>query len=221
MRIADVVVLITATGILVLGWLLLRDPRQLLQSFLTVQQLGLLEGGLRNLERAIIVAHEIEDPKDSLREAVRENFARGVKYLFLVSPSRFEEEKKLGYQIFAVLAERVIRDQNKASLVKDLVDIQPLRYEWDDTPYIFYELREDDRPSVKRVVAVRGNQRKEGIAEGYTRLEPSYARTIHRAVVLGGSQTGQQAAVVEDTTYNADPIVFKIENWIRKKSVGS
>jgi hypothetical protein len=215
MRAVDVFLILAAVGVIYIANRLLRDPRKLLKDFVAVTDLGLYEGGLATLERAVIVAHRIEDPKDSLREAVRNNISRGVQYLFLVSPSTYAEEKNLGYQLFAVLANMTLKDGKSNSKVEELVDIKPLPYEWEDTPYIFYELREEERRGVRRIIALRGNQKREGIAEGYFQVPPPFARTIYRGVILNAVASSEGAVPdEEDFTYGEGSNVIRLERSI-------
>jgi hypothetical protein len=199
--IIESLLVLVAGGLLYVSYRLIRDPRQLLKNFLSVKELGLYEGRLHDLERVVIVLHQIEDPKDSLREAVGKNIGRGVRYLFLVSRSRYQEEKELGYNIFKSLAEMVLRKGQQSLKVEEVVNIESLPYDWEDTPYIFYELHEHERPGVRRVIGIKGNQAREGIAEGYIKMDPAYARTIHRAVVLRALEPVHFDKSVDELTY--------------------
>ncbi|HEY2975317.1 MAG TPA: hypothetical protein VGJ48_22565 [Pyrinomonadaceae bacterium] len=208
MQVVDVLLLIAAVGIIFVAWRLLRDPRKLLKDFIPVSELGLYEGSLATLERAVIVAHRIENPEDSLREAVRNNIGRGVHYLFLVSRSKFADEKQLGYQLFAVFVDMVLRDGKSGAKVEDFLEIRPLPYDWEDTPYIFYELREEERRGVRRIIALRGNQKREGIAEGYFKVDPPFARTIYRSVILSAAESSEEETIDEqDLTFSGAKIL--------------
>jgi hypothetical protein len=205
-------VVLTGLG---LGWKTIRDPRHLVKGFLSIKELGVYEAQLPSLTRAIIVAHRIEAPKDSLHEAVKRNIKRGVKYTFLVSPSRYKENKELGFLYFETIAKMAIQEDHKDFVLSDVIEIRPLTFEWEDAPYIFYEVNEKDRPGVLHVLAVKGNQDREGIAEGYTEVHPASARTLHRAVVIGGARVNVDENI-DEIVYGQSSVVADIPTLRQK-----
>ncbi len=192
-----------------------RDPNRLRKGYLSTAQLGRFEGSLRDLKSVVVVCHQIEDPQDALRRAVRENFRRNVKYSFLVSQSRAKDERHVGYRLFEVIAERAIMEDRKSLSLGDLVEIQGLPYDWDDAPYIFYELGVPDEPTTRRIVAVRGNQKRQGIANGYLTLDPRFAKTILRAT-LAGAPVSLDADSVVDVRFGDDTGVRSLQRKIER-----
>lgn len=98
--------------------------------YVTLDQLGSLEGSVPNLVRVMVVADRIEKPEGSLGQAVEDNFAKNVKYLFLISSSTAATEKNKYFKVF----EAYQRIQNPR---EQLLDIKALPFEWDDYPIIF------------------------------------------------------------------------------------
>lgn len=152
-------------------------------------QLGLLEGALgvnvgqRALSQVIVVAARIDEPDDKLRESVRENFRRGVQYLFIVPDSRWVTDQQKWYRVFQIIAQEVVEESPAAGKgIKDLIDIWPLPSDWDDVPYIFYRLSMNGGEK-HEVFAVRGNEKKVGIASLYTTVPQEYAATIAHSTI--------------------------------------
>ena len=138
---------------------------------------------MEGLEQVIVVAHKIEEPTDVLRESVKRNFSKGVRYLFLVSHSNAKNELREGYyRDFELIAQRSIKKYERYFEVSDLVKIHQLPYEWDDYPYIFYRVRDSAAERVK-TIAFRGLEKLEGIANKYIYVPPAYARTIAKAIL--------------------------------------
>lgn len=150
---------------------------------ITVHGLGRLEGGFRDLVRVIVICDQVERPEEELGRAVEANFERRVKYLFLISQSRAEAERQQYYRIFETLAQIVIYRTRSRIRLADLVEIQQLPYDWNDYPYVFYQIRDESKGSHIKTVAYRGDQRLEGIANNYSRVDPVYAHTIARSVL--------------------------------------
>lgn len=163
------------------SYFLLRYPERGLKDVLSVKDLGILEGSLKDLSQVVVVADHVEAPSDALRQAVEKNLARGVQYRFLISQSKAADELDGYYQLFEALAK--IARKRSGTDVRELVNIQQLPYDWVETPYIFYRLPAQESPDSFRYVAVRGNQRYEGIADFYSYLEPEYAHMIGRAIL--------------------------------------
>lgn len=148
---------------------------------ITAHQLGEIEENIKDLDRVIIAAHQVEEPEDSLRKAVKANLQNKVDYLFLVSKSVGEEERAGWIRMFVLLAEVVLHKSDSAFAGKDVVHISALGYDWLDTPYVFYETESSD--GQRATIAFRGNQFKEGIAEKYTRLPAEFAYTLALALL--------------------------------------
>lgn len=216
-----VLVAIGAIGIPLVGYLLLADPIRAQRGLMTVEQLGIFEATLPDLKQVVVMCHQIEDPKDSLRAAVTKNFGRHVKYKFLVSKSRAKREEETGYRIFQVLADMVIRSERKNLQVSDLVRIQSLPYDWEDTPYIFYQLGVEGRPTRAKVLAVRGNEMKEGIASRYSKVDPRSARTILRAVLSDAPLDLRADGEVEDIDFSDDATLTLPKNRMPRKSIAN
>src|ERR1700688_1022405 len=174
---------VIALGLLAVAYRLLRYPYKGLSSVFDTHALGRLERSLPFLKRVIVIATKVEDPQNELRKAVKANFNRGVRYLFLISKSTARDALNGYYQIFQTLA----RIEGKSAEANHLVDIQELPYDWLDYPYVFYELREPDT-NESSFVAFRGNQQLEGIADLYSPVTPRYAHTIASAVLSGAPQ---------------------------------
>ncbi len=155
-----------------------------LPDHLTVDHIGEIEKGLANLIRVIVIADHVERPTDKLSDAVEHNFSRGVKYLFLVSGSHARREVDGYYQIFEALAKIVISRSGTRQSVRDLVDIHQLPYDWNDYPYLFYQVQDrSEKPEALRTIAFRGEELREGIAKTYVRVEPTAAHTIAKSVL--------------------------------------
>lgn len=153
--------------------------------YLTLEQLGNLESSVPNLVRVMIVANKIEKPEGPLGQAVEENFAKRVKYLFLVSGSTAEHEKVGYYKIFEAY-------QEIKSPGEKLVDIKALPFEWDDYPIIFYQCMDEDNPAV---IAFRGSDIREGITRYYERVPAEYAHTIAKSLLADAPKNIDQREV--------------------------
>lgn len=153
--------------------------------WLPVTALASVERDITGLKRVIIMCHQVDAPQDNLRMAVEHNFARGVKYLFLISASHAQAELNGYYKIFEALARIHIAKTGEARPLADLVEIQQLLYDWADYPYIFYQFGTALGLST---IAFRGSQRLKGIAGYYRRLDATTAHTIAVATVSDGPQ---------------------------------
>ena len=124
-------------------------------------ELGVLEGKIKDLSEVIVIADIIEKPTKFLFESVVNNLNRQVKYKFLISKSSFQKEKTKYFKIFEAIAQ--------SENVDNLVEINPLRIDWEHYPCIFYKLKNGN------VFAFMGNEKKEGIAGGYDFVGPNMA----------------------------------------------
>ena len=175
--------LVLVAIVAVVSYILIRYPHLALRNVLNVNALGQLEGSLTDLQQVLVVADHVEDPRDELRRAVERNLKRGVKYQFLVSQSKAQQELKGYYRIFEVLAQIV---SSRSVQAGDLVTIQQLPYDWVEVPYVFYQVQDRSLPSGIRYIAIRGNQRREGIADFYTFVESDYAHMVARGILSDG-----------------------------------
>lgn len=170
-------------AVVMTSYFLVWYPERGLKNVLSVKRLGILEGTFDKLSQVIVIADHVNAPSDELQRAVEQNLSRGVKYLFLVSHSKAEEELAGYYKIFDALSVIVNQRSGNSTNAHDLVTIQKLPYDWVEVPHIFYQLLATDRCDGVRYVAVRGNQLHEGIADFYTYIEPAYAHMIARAIL--------------------------------------
>lgn len=171
------------------------------------KQLGILEGSIQDLKYVIVAADVIEKPTDTLLRAVEYNFNRGVKYIFLISQSKFKTEEQRGFSNwFRTLADR--------SQYQDLFNIKSLLHEWNDYPYIFYRLRKDDTGNYY-TFGYRGEEVGEGIAESYVMMEPSLAHTVAQTLL---SNIGL-SDVLNREEFESPTQVINIVNHVRKKKI--
>ncbi len=140
---------------------------------LSIEQLGILEASVPGLVRVMVVADRIEKPEGSLSRAVEDNFAKNVKYLFLVSGSKAVGERDGYYKLFEAY-------QKMKNPSQELIDIKALPFEWDDYPIIFYHCTNGGSSAV---MAFRGTELKEGITEHYERIPTEFAHTISKTLL--------------------------------------
>lgn len=157
------------------------------QEVLTVEDFGLIEKDFPNLTEVIIVCHMVEKPQASLRDAVIDNFIEGVRYRFCVSKSNYAAARRNYSDYFEAIfkvAQSECANSSQSEICdlefSNLFEIAPLRGEWSAWPYVFYVHVEDDGET--GIVAYRGDQQKEGIANNYVKLRPTETRTILNAI---------------------------------------
>ena len=138
--------------------------RLVLPHSISADELGQIEGGLPGLKAINVVCHYIEDPAGKLANAVVRNLKAGVTYTFLISPSRATDEANGYYQIFQKYAELASPD----TPTEQLISIRRLDREWSGFPCIFYTL---EIASKSLVIAYRGTQMNEGIADHYELMD--------------------------------------------------
>jgi hypothetical protein len=153
---------------------------------ITLEQLAQIEASLPRLFQVIVVAHEVDKPLDQLQAAVEANFLNGVCYLFLISRSSAERHQIGYYDIFEALARIAMSRARTPIPIDTLVKIQHFDYDWDDYPYIFYQMRET---TGVRTIALRGTDIREGIAKSYELVDPRSAQTIARSIVASAPQS--------------------------------
>lgn len=204
MRIASIVSLFMIyVGAFLVAYRLFKFPSRGLRRYFDVQQLAVIEAGLIGLDQVLVVAHQIEKPTNDLREAVKKNFLRKVKYIFLVSHSRAEREMRGDYKVFEEIAKEIINNYKVDVNVDDLVSIYKLPYDWHDLPYVFYQVRILGKGPY--VACLRGNQQREGIAEGYFRVSPRLASTIAKTVMQGAPALLKSGVDIQDQAFEDLP----------------
>ena len=150
--------------------------------FISVKKMGLIERDFPNLKQVIVVADNVEKPSGTLGDAVEDNFREKVKYLFLVSKSRADRELNGYFLMFEALAKKAIAEMDGSIMLRDLVEIRRLSYDWPDVPYIFYQYAIGDSDE-RLTTAFRGNQKKEGIADAYEHLAAAHSQAIALALL--------------------------------------
>jgi len=172
---------------------------------LTLAELGEFEECLPRLREVIVVAHRVEDPQESLRAAVQDNFQEGVRYQFVVSNSQFHASSDKYEEFFRAIytvAKAIPAKPGRELAIQqkrfdDLFALRSLRGEWGSWPYVFYRFNDTD--GSVRTIAVRGDQLREGIAENYIQLSAIDALTIYNACLMClDEQTGQIPDLEQD-----------------------
>lgn len=153
--------------------------------YVSLEELGYLEGSVPHLVRVMVVANKIEKPEGALGKAVEDNFAKNVEYLFLISGSTAATEKKRYYRIFQAYQQMQNSDAR-------LPDIKALPFEWDDYPIIFYYYKDQEHPAI---VAFRGSDIKKGITKYYERVPAEYAHTIAMSLLADAPKDVDQADI--------------------------
>ncbi|MBI4755534.1 MAG: hypothetical protein HY778_08985 [Betaproteobacteria bacterium] len=157
------------------------------QATLTFEEFANLEMTLPGLIRVLVVCHFVESPLGTLAKAVENNFRRGARYQFLISKFHAERELNGYYIIFRAMADMVRMQLGAEKGAEDLVSISRLTYNWTEYPYVFYEYRPVDEEPVK-VIALRGDQKQEGIAQNYELVSPHDAESLLLAIQNGAPQ---------------------------------
>jgi hypothetical protein len=174
-----------------------------------IERIGIIEGNLTNLKRVIVIADRIERPESKLIDAVERNFERGVEYLFLVSSGKGQDQLDSYYQIFRTIA-NIVMKRKQSSARGDfarLCTIKELPYNWDNYPYIFYQVQLSNE-NLMKTLAFRGDQLHEGIADHYGRVEPAYAHTILSAVLADAPKGLDISSIARDQFESSSKIEF-------------
>ncbi len=161
--------------------------RKRLSNFISLKDIGVFERDLKNLKQVIVVASKVEKPSSTLAEAVEDNFIEGVKYLFLVSKSSAEKELNGYYLIFEALAKIASNKVDRKINVKELVEIKKLEYDWLDFPLIIYQFESGENAKARISIAFKGNQKGEGIADYYERLDPRHSESFINSLLANAS----------------------------------
>lgn len=161
---------------------------------ITADELGNIEGGLPGLESILIVCNRIEDPAGKLDKAVTKNFKLGIPYTFLISPSHVEDAVHGYFQIFEKYAELEAPD----TITEKLLSIRRLDSEWEGYPAIFYHISINKK---RMVIAYRGTQAKEGIADRYELLDGHETAAILTAALTNATSLEEELHPI----YQANP----------------
>jgi hypothetical protein len=169
---------------------------------LKIESLADFERDLPPGSTVVVLAHTIEEPKDSLRAAVQDNFQQGINYIFLVSESQHRDNLAKYADFFKAIytiAERVAPARGNNSLIKEIsfekiFVILPLTGEWKSWPYVLYSVPTGEKS--QKVFVFRGNQRREGLAEQYVQLEAIESEAFLNAIKL--SMRGANHEVFSD-----------------------
>jgi len=176
--------------------------------YITLEQLGELEGSLPDLVRVMIVADKIEKPEGTLGKAVESNFSKNVEYLFLISSSMAPSEKGKYYKLFEAYHQINNPEAN-------LLDIKALPFEWDNYPIIFYQFKDNEKFAI---VAFRGSDLKKGITKLYERIPAEYAHTIAKSLLADAPKDVTQTGTFERGHFE-DGENINLDESIERKSV--
>jgi hypothetical protein len=178
------------------------------------------------LLEVVVLSHTIEDPQDSLRKAVQDNFQQGVKYVFLVSKSQCEENNKKFSDFFKAIytiAKTLAPVQGDNSYIKHIefetiFVILPLSGEWTSWPYVLYTSPKDE--VTNNVFVFRGNQRKEGIAEQYVQLDAIEAEAFLNAIKLGMGAPSQDIFGAKQQAFEPS-VIQAAKRFTRRTGTGT
>ncbi|MBF0283408.1 MAG: hypothetical protein HQL51_03020 [Magnetococcales bacterium] len=140
-------------------------------------RLGEIERGITGLKRVIVLLKSIEasggTPKN-LRNAVISNLARGVDYIFLCEKQNMAEAK------YAELANKyceIVRLENVGNDDVGVIDVVYYEKEWDQVPYIYYEIEDDN--GGRYVYVYMGNVAGSGISKSYRLVQD-----VHSSIAI-------------------------------------
>ncbi len=182
-----------------------------------VSDIAKIEREIPRLKIVFVVAHYIERPRGELQDTVEYNFDRGVRYRFVISASSYNEGLSGYFELFKSLATIVARERSGELTVEDLISIGRLDYEWGECPYLFYQYVDDNDKT--QTVALRGDQKQEGIAEHYVLVEPHSAKTLLEAVLHAATfEEGQEVQLsTEELTFSTNVLPFPLREAINAK----
>jgi hypothetical protein len=159
---------------------------------LTLDNWAEFERTVHNLKQVIVVADIVQEPLDTLRDAVIHNFSRGVRYSFVVSRSKAIAEMNGYLKIFEGLATIAIAKHHLKMEVSDLVSIESFEDEWNGVPFVFYRIEDTDAPITAgtrfRTLAFWGDKWNAGIANNYQSLPSPVADALATALMAGAPQ---------------------------------
>ncbi len=182
-------------------------------SWLTRSELGQFEEKLPHLIEVILVADEIDVPtKDNAKEiltALIDNFSEKVSYNFIV-PEQYAKAKgekiKQRYYTIIDLAKQFYETDLPYTLFQ--LHSRPVERDHRDYPYIFYRFISQDGRN--EVVAFRGEDAGEGIANYYRRLEPEIARSFLFSVLPCLATTEQPIETKDYVEFTPEENIIKI-----------
>src|SRR6266446_5600822 len=147
------------------------------------------ERKVHNLKQVIVVADIVQEPLETLRDAVIHNFSRGVRYSFIVSRSKAISERNGYLKIFEGLAQIAISKHHLKVKVDELVSIESFEDEWQCVPFVFYRVEDTDAPisapTRLRTLAFWGDKWFAGIANNYESLPPPVADALATSLMAG------------------------------------
>jgi hypothetical protein len=168
----------------------------------TKEEIGNIEEQLWRCKEVILVADKIQVPtRDDAKEiliALIDNFIDGVQYNFLVPDEYYKKyEDKITNRYRRII--KLAADFSQKEIVTELFKIHPYPHAKlePDYPYLFYRYETDEGDEI---IAFRGEDLGEGIAEQYRRIEPEVARSfLLRALpyIHGEELTASSAARYE------------------------
>jgi hypothetical protein len=212
----------TFTYVIVIAYKPLSDMysnRLLYRSYLSREEQALVEKNLSKLSRVMVMCDRVDPPGSGFLDAVKDNFANGVRYVFLVSSRATPEQVSRYERIFsnievAVSAEAAARaelvftqPEGDTEIRKErLFEVHRLHQEWNDYPYICYEFSIDDSDDGDvRYLMYRGCDLGAGIAEEYVRISPETAYSlVKRAHALKGYIAAERESFVDSKAGSLD-----------------
>lgn len=175
-----------------------------LSHHLTVKELGLIEGGISNLNEVIVIADRIEEPTNELYYSVKENLKKGIKYIFLISEHKFEKEKNSYWKIFQAIGEAVKHNYK----IENALEIYSLNFDWEDYPYVFYRFT-DTETKKQKAFAYMGTQLREGIADEYELINPTIAKKMLDLAFKGVAIPEYEKITIEEL-YKTEPKIIPL-----------
>mgnify|MGYP003434034837 FL=1 len=182
---------------------LLQHADNRLNRHLSVKELGLIEGRIADLNEVIVIADRIEEPIHELYSSVKENLKKGVKYIFLISEHKYENEKNSYWKIFQAIGEAVKHNYK----IENHIEIYSLNFDWEDYPYVFYRYKDADT-NKQKAFAYMGTQLREGIADEYELINPTIARKMLELAFKGVTIPTYEKITAEEL-YNSEPKIIQ------------
>ncbi|WP_375443696.1 hypothetical protein [uncultured Fibrella sp.] len=143
----------------------------------TYNDLGIIESSLKNLKHIVIFTDYVEEPQEGLREAVKNNIQKGIKYTFIVSESNFESERDKYLSFFYKILPKVEVDAN--------LNIYGFNFEWNPPKCIFYELDHDPEDIEIHVLGYWGLGKENGVTINYAYIPDEQVANIVQIALKG------------------------------------
>ena len=163
---------------------LLQHADNRLNRHLSVKELGLIEGRIADLNEVIVIADRI-------------------KYIFLISEHKYENEKNSYWKIFQAIGEAVKHNYK----IENHIEIYSLNFDWEDYPYVFYRYKDADT-NKQKAFAYMGTQLREGIADEYELINPTIARKMLELAFKGVTIPTYEKITAEEL-YNSEPKIIQ------------